>query len=120
MRLWDARAPGCAMETRVHEGAVNELKHHLLPSGQALALTGGADRTVGAPARKILGSHKPHFLTGRQYGPAILVLHGRLQVLALEPRKGYQALHAFERHADFVYSLTAVGQYALLGTCLKD
>jgi len=81
VRLWDVRSAGAAVETRVHEGAVNELRHHVLPSGNSLVLTAGADR----------------------------------RVLALEPRKGYRAVSVFTEHADFVYSLAALGPYVISG-----
>jgi WD40 repeat protein len=46
VKLWDARQGGCALQSRVHEGAVNDIIDHPLPNGQSMLLSSGADRTV--------------------------------------------------------------------------
>ena len=57
VRLWDLRAASQAAETAVHgAGAVNELVHHRLPSGQPLVLSAGAD---GASSRSSRASRSP-------------------------------------------------------------
>ena len=81
VRLWDLRAKRMACGTRVHEGAVNELIHHRLPSGEHIVLSAGADR----------------------------------RVLGLEPRMDLRAVFACDDQRDFIYSLTAIGGYAVSG-----
>ena len=46
VRLWDLRSKNSAMETRVHEGAVNDIIAHKLPDGSPMVVTAGADRRV--------------------------------------------------------------------------
>jgi len=46
VRLWDLRSKSSAMETRVHEGAVNDIIAHKMPDGSPTILTSGADRRV--------------------------------------------------------------------------
>ena len=61
MRLWDLRAASQAVETALHgAGAVNELVHHRLPSGQPLVLSAGADGVVLAlePRKSLAALHR--------------------------------------------------------------
>jgi len=81
VRLWDLRMRGSAMETRVHQGAVNEIVAHKLPNGSPLVVTGGADR----------------------------------RLMTLDPRMSLGAVHLFEDHRDFIYSLSAIGHIAISG-----
>ena len=46
VRLWDLRTRASAMETRVHEGAVNDIIAHRMPDGSPMVITCGADRRV--------------------------------------------------------------------------
>ena len=61
VRLWDLRAASQAVETSLHgAGAVNELVHHRLPSGQPLVLSAGADGVVLAlePRKSLAALHR--------------------------------------------------------------
>ena len=144
VRLWDLRTKSSAMETRVHEGAVNDLIAHKMPGGEPLILSAGADRRVLAldPRMSLAALRTPPQLSPTreaQKGPSptpppIPTPH------ATSPNANSSNPHAtspnphatspnpqprphprrpvadvFEDQRDFVYSLTAIGNLAISG-----
>ena len=93
VKLWDLRTRSSAMETRVHEGAVNDIIAHKLPSGSPIILTAGALASrlhLPPPRLRLLALARTCFgLLGLACTRFVALLHLLLlspRLLSLHPR----------------------------------